>query len=326
MKRQGSTGALRKRFALLQRRAKEGAQQVGPNPHREGGTKKFVVLGLVGCALCGPVALMTGSGGSSAAGAAPVTASVDPAVPLGEQARAANVAEAFLRQWLVASQATGEQISRELLSAPSTLSFPQHAPAAPSSITLADVANPSPGIWLISFSVTGGASGPGATYQVPVKVEGMQAGVITLPSRVGEAAAPSKMTSSATSISMTSPAAQAAVGFIKSWLTNAGDITRWTTSDFTPAPVTTQLCQQVVLRDVKASHDDEMALAVVAPQPDASSSATPEATPSPSVATGTVTATVTCTTAATTQLLTYRLALTSVAGQLVVSAVNPYTA
>lgn len=326
--RKKSTGAARQRLGLLRAKAKSTATQVGPNPYREGATKKAIVLTVTACALCGPIALLFGgSGGTNAAGAAPETSSapVD-STAVGEQVRAAGVARVFLSQYLVATSATQQQLLAQVQNPPATLTLPQKAPAAPTSMMLVDATRTTPGTWLISYAVAGGASGSGETYQVPVQQTTSGITILALPSRVGSIPAAAPKPEVLSPLGITSAAGQASSGFLRSWLTNGDDITRWTSVQFTPAPVTGQLCRAVTLTGLAAGSRDADALSAVAAPTQSSPAASsgPSSSPTPSAAAGQVLATATCATATTSRQLSYRLTLVEVAGQLVVSAVNPY--
>lgn len=336
MNKAGAADAIRKRLGGLRHKASKTATQVGSNPHREFGTKKAIVYAVAGGAVAGWLSLpMACTSVKSAAlgNAAVATASADPAVTVAEQVRATSAAEAFLWQWMTADKKTASKLASVLMTPPAALKLPDKAPAPPHAINLTTVSNPSQGVWLVTFQVAGGASGKGESYQVPVTVEGPQTGILALPSRVSDPISLEQESADTTPLNVTHPAAQTAVGFLKSWLTNAGDINRWTTTGFTPAPVESQTCSQVVLTEATTSLDDEKTLTALRNTTTQSPTPTPgTATAQPAASQDTpasdpvgITATVSCTTGSATRLLTYQLQLQPVAGQLAVSAVNPYS-
>lgn len=324
-----STGAFSQRLVSVRAKAQETGRKVGPNPHRESGTKKLIVLGLGAAALCGPVALGQAALGSPAVSSVPAqsVAPVDPAAVVGEQTRAVAAAHNFLLNWMTASRADEEALASQLVTELPRMMLPDKAPQAPTSVIVADAQAQGAGTWLITFAVTGGAAGEGESYQVPVVVQGTSTGILAMPSRVGAAGLAQVKAPPLTALSKDAAASAAAIGFLKSWLTNAGDITRWTTPDFTPAPVTTQICEQVEPLDVMTdpSAADSLSAAEASASATPSTAATPMEGSTPDVITsGVVTATVTCTTGHLARPLTYRLTLTKVGPQLVVGSVNSY--
>ena len=330
----GRQGAAR--WKVLRTRVDDVRGRVGPYPHRENTTKQAMVAAVGLAVVCGPLALINslGSGGSAVAQAVvtPQSAPADPHTVLAEQVRAAAAAQEFLAQWLTADRTQEKQIRSLLLEAPTSLQLSDTPGAAPTRLVVTAATNPADGVWLVTVAASGGASGAGESYQVPVRVTGLQAGVITLPSRVGDAPAPDQEVDGPdySQILAASPAARTAEGFLKSWLTNAGDVTRWTTPGLVPAPLTGPACTRVVLASAEATQQDIETLdpAPVSDPTSSSPSPTPDTSASPQPAAGrhgVVRATVTCTTKQATRLLTYQLVMDEVAGQLAVASVNPYT-
>lgn len=331
-----STGAPGKLSGLTKLRGalKHTAQQAGPNPYKEKWTKKAMVAAIVGGSLCGLGSCAANMAGAAASVsrenlATPSAAPVDPTTGsnVGEQAKATATAQEFVRLWLTATDKQAPQVRALMLEPPTQLALPKQPAKAPTHIVASYLANPSPNVWLVTITTRGGASGTGEHYQVPVRVEGFNASVITLPARIGDPGAPESDGDTLTSIPNSSPAALASFGFLKSYLTNGGDLDRWTSAGFTPAPITSQLCQQVVLRSVAATSQDASQLERVPVRAQGgveSPSASPSSSPTEQTAGGVVSVSVTCSTASADRDLAYQLQLEPSGGQLVVSSINPY--
>lgn len=278
-------------------------RQAGPWPGKDRAARLVVLTLVVVALLAGPLALGLTMGHRRPAVAAAPTA-VDRTA---ERALAQAAAVAFVREWWLATDTSGDQVTDQLPRTVSRASFRHDGRSVPAGVDVVS-ARPVGERWLVTVVVwptatTSEAPAAGTTgvyLQVPVEVRGGATSVLSLPARVGS---PARFRADAPhdeSISTSDPRVVAAVGFLTSWLSGRNDVERWAAPGAVPAPVG-QVCTQVELLQATA----------------------PAATGSPSPQRTVIDVDVTCADGAgSTDPLSYRLTLQQVSGQWAVAAID----
>lgn len=208
-------------------------------------TKAFLMV-IVAAVLAGPAALALQVGRSAPA---PIVGppSSQSSVPdtAHAQQRAVGAAVDFMTLWQSSGTADREAVAAKLMYPPETIALPKERPSDSPTLAVVDAVADEAGVWQVMVSARSATSAQ--TWRVEVAVSDAAATVVALPGPVPTPQPQAGRVGGVQPLGGSHPAAQTAAGFIESFLTGRGDVSRWTSPQAAITAVDPAVCSKTTV-------------------------------------------------------------------------------